>query len=202
MSADEDRATRLDVSVGSNISKLQAAFLSDDPTARATLAQLRLAVDEEPGLNPRVWERVMETIPERYVGRMDAPSDGEWATHLALTFYAVHQQGNTRPVHVRDVSFGTAAGTLVRKRPSTKGRYDAALMATTFRQQRYHLRGLIGLLKAEGIALDYGRFANDLFLLQKDEFRSGVIRIWGRDFYRGYSRVPDEEPESTVSSVN
>lgn len=203
MSEDNNRNRKLDVSVGSGISKLQSAFLGEDPAARATLAQLRLAVDEEPGLNPRVWERVMAIVPESYAGWGDEPSNGEWAAHLALTFYAVHQQGNTRPMHDREVSFGAAVGALMRERPpSTKARYDAALMATTFRQQRYHLRSLIGLLKADGIALDYGRFANDLFLLQIDEFRPGVIRRWGRDFYRSYSRAPKKNLEPSASSTN
>ncbi|OKL52916.1 type I-E CRISPR-associated protein Cse2/CasB [Bowdeniella nasicola] len=203
MNDNDESAQRLDVSVGSYISKLQSAFLGDSPDARATLAQLRQAVDEEPGQNPRAWERVMEVLPENYIGHGDDPNDGEWATHLALTFYAVHQQGNAKPMHVQKVSLGSAAGTLMRGRqPSTKSRYDAVLLASTLRQQRYHLRSLIGLFKADAIGLDYGRFANDLFLLQKDKYRSRIIRSWGRDFHRAFSRTRHDEAELEASSVN
>lgn len=191
MTESADADPRLDTAVGKAISTIQRDRLENEtPASRAMLARLRLAVDEEPGDSPGVWERVMEAIPESYRGRTDAPSDGEWAVHLALTFYAVHQQGNAQPMHVRDMSFGTASGRLVRNRTaSTKARLDAALTATTFIAQRYHLRGLIGLMSTDAIPFDYGRFAQDIFLIQKPNHRPGVIRRWGRDFYSAYSRT-------------
>ena len=192
MSESTDSTERLDHAVGTAIMKLQRERLDADTSAsRAALAQLRLAVDKEPGENPVAWESVVEVLPSTYYGRTDAPSDGEWAVHLALTLYSVHQQGNTSAMHVPGVGFGTASGRLVRGRtPSTKARLDAALTSTTFNAQRYHLRSLVGLMSADAIPFDYGRFAQDLFLVQKPDYRPGVIRRWGREFYRAFSHKP------------
>lgn len=199
----DERPRRLDTAVRRAISRLQRERVEGDTSAsRAALAQLRQAVDEEPGETPGAWERVMETIPPSYCGTTDEPSDGEWAVHLALTFYAVHQQGNTRPMHESGVSFGAACGRLVRGRTaSTKGRYDAALTATSFTAQRYHLRSLIGLMSTDGITLDYGRFAQDLFLLQKPGYRAGIIRRWGRDFFHAYTLTPRTEDASAETEL-
>ena len=201
----EQKEARLDVAVGSAISTLQREHLTSGTSAsRATLAQLRSAVDKEPGTTPESWERVMEVIPQSYSGTSDEPSSGEWAVHLALTFYAVHQQGHSAPMHLRGRSFGTACGLLMRKRadtPSTKARYDSALTASNFVALRYHLRGLIGLMNADGIGFDYGGFAKDVFLLQHPKFRADIIRRWGRDFYRAFTQSTEAE-NITVDSAS
>lgn len=180
------------VTVSSSVSRyihsLQQQFLNEVPAARGSLAELRRAVDEDPGMNPRVWAMVLESLPVYAQGKTDAASKSEWAAFTALTLYAVHQRGNTLPMHTGSVPFAQAVGRLVRNgSASLKGRYDAVLTATSFVGQRYHLRSLIGLLSNSGIAFDYGRFASDLLHLQDPTKRGGIQRRWGRDFYRGYS---------------
>mgnify|MGYP001032041721 CR=1 FL=1 len=185
----ESTSERLDERVGRTVGQLQRRFLDqDDSTARAELARLRMAVDEAPGRTPQVWGMVLAATPDHLVGTKDEPTRGEQTVHAALTLYAVHQQGNRRPMHVPDGrSFGTAAGILVRGRtPSTKARYDALLMAGGDRNRAYHLRSLIGLLSADGVPLDYGRLAVDLHLIGTSH-REGVQRRWGRDFYRAFT---------------
>lgn len=178
----------LDAAVGTYIVGLQRDFLGGrDGSARATLARLRQAVDEAPGVNPDVWQIVLEILPEQFIGSRDEPTKGEWAAHLALTLYGVHQQGNTRPMHELGISFGTAMGRLMRERPSAKSRYDALLTASHFAGRRNYLRSLTGLLSTDGIPVDHGRLALDLFRLQSADDKNSVVRVWGRDFYRAFA---------------
>ncbi|WP_182353699.1 type I-E CRISPR-associated protein Cse2/CasB [Flaviflexus huanghaiensis] len=199
---DTHQSEQLSDGIGQAVSRLQHQFLeAGDPSARRKLAVLRRAVNEDPGESPEVWQMVLEALPEKYIGRRDQPTAGEWAGHLALTLYAVHQRGNVRPVHVVGQSFGSAAGTLLRGRTeSTKRTYDALLSATNFATRRHYLRALIGLMATDStssraIGLDYGRLANDIYRLQFGKFRSSVLRTWGRDFYRAFSWAPERETE-------
>lgn len=192
-SQDNDGSLRSRVS--EHIYKLQSQYLAGVPSARGSLAELRKAVDEEPGINPRVWFITMETVPEQWAGKSDKPSYSELAAFTALTLYGVHQRGNTAPMHVARVPFAKATGELVRQRTaSMKRRFDAVLTATTFDAQRYHLRSLVGLLSTDGIGFDYGRLANDLVHLQHAESRPGIQREWGRQFYQSYAFTPKNEP--------
>lgn len=163
----------------------------DLPRARGQLARLRGSVDEPPGHNPEVWAMVLDAVPEAFIGTGDDATDSETAVHQALTLYAVHQRGNSRPMHVTGqvrCSFGGAAGRLAKGRTaSVKDRYDALLMATSDAGRAQHLRSLIGLLSTDGIPLDYGQFALDLLLLKNASHRDSVQRRWGRDFYRAFA---------------
>lgn len=182
------RKRTLDAAVGTYVAGLQRDFLGGrESSTRATLAQLRQAVDEAPGVNPDVWQIVLEVLPEQFIGSRDQPTKGEWAAHLALTLYGVHQQGNTKPMHELGVSFGTAMGGLMRDRPSAKSRYDALLTASHFAGRRNYLRSLTGLLSTDGIPVDHGRLALDLFRLQSADHKNSVVRTWGRDFYRAFA---------------
>lgn len=182
------RKRTLDAAVGTYVAGLQRDFLGGrESSTRATLARLRQAVDEAPGVNPDVWQIVLEVLPEQFIGSRDQPTKGEWAAHLALTLYGVHQQGNTKPMHELGVSFGTAMGGLMRDRPSAKSRYDALLTASHFAGRRNYLRSLTGLLSTDGIPVDHGRLALDLFRLQSADHKNSVVRTWGRDFYRAFA---------------
>ena len=196
---------RLDRAVGNRVKRLQGEFLTQElPRARGDLAHLRQAVDEVPGTSPLVWQLVLEALPEQFVGTRDEPTAGEWAAHLALTLYAVHQRGNQNPMHQIDNSLGRAAGRLVRTRQaqsqSVKKRYDAVLTATNFTSRRYHLRSLVGLLSTEAIPVDYGRLALDLYRFQKPGGKDSVNREWGRDFYRAFTYQPVDESSDTASN--
>ncbi|GAA1342583.1 hypothetical protein GCM10009594_16250 [Kocuria palustris] len=184
-----DSTPELNAGTGAYVSQLQARFLAGDPQARAILALLRQCVDEAPGHTPQMWEIALEVTPQNLIGRGDEPSPAESAVHQSLTLYGVHQRGNTSQMHYSDGrSFGYAMGRLMRGRaPSTKKRYDALLGAQSPRSRAYHLRSLMGLLSADGIPLDHGQLAWDLYLLQVDRHRDSISRRWGRDFYRAFS---------------
>lgn len=85
-------------------------------------------------------------------------------------------------------SLGAAVGYLVKqdreREPAIKRRFDAVVTANEFTEFAHHARGLIQLFRAGDIALDYPRFAEDLFWYQFDETRNRVRLRWGEDYYR------------------
>ena len=68
-----------------------------DNQRRAELAKLRRGIGHAPGELPELWGSFLLGMPESFQGR-SAPSAAEWAVYLALTLYAMHQQGE-RPPH-------------------------------------------------------------------------------------------------------
>ena len=69
------------------------------PQRRARLAELRRGVGHQPGDLPALWGSFLQELPKELWGRETAagecrePSEAEWAVYLALTLYALHQQG-------------------------------------------------------------------------------------------------------------
>ena len=69
-----------------------------DNQRRAELAKLRRGVGHRPGELPELWGSFLLGMPEGFQGN-NGPTAAEWAVYLALTLYAVHQQGNDRPMN-------------------------------------------------------------------------------------------------------
>jgi CRISPR system CASCADE complex protein casB len=106
-----------------------------------------------------------------------------------LTLFALHQQAQNQPMHVAGVSFGQAVGRLVSQTTSSmKKRFDSLLTAQTENARQHYLRSLITLLRSEGIAFDYGRFATDYMYLLNPTTRQKVLYRWNRDF--SYGLIP------------
>ena len=78
-----------------------------DNQRRAELAKLRRGVGRAPGDLPELWGSFLRGMPESFQGR-SAPSAAEWAVYLALTLYAMHQQGNDRPMNRPGNTLGRA----------------------------------------------------------------------------------------------
>lgn len=66
-----------------------------EPQWRAELAELRRGVGRQPGELPALWGSFLAEMSEELRGT-DGPSKAEWAIYLALTLYALHQQGANR----------------------------------------------------------------------------------------------------------
>lgn len=160
------------------------------------LAKLRRGIGKQPGELPELFEILYEDMPEDLYGDGDRPSYAIWAIYTALTLFALHQQGKDRSMNVGGKSeseksgnsLGAAVGYLVRqdreREPAIKRRFDAVITANEFTEFSHHARGLIQLLKAGDISLDYPRFAVDLYWYQFDEFRNNIRLRWGEDYYR------------------
>ena len=147
-------------------------------------------------------------MPESFQGR-SAPSAAEWAVYLALTLYAVHQQGNDRPMNCPGNTLGRAVRQLAERNTpagqdwteaSVLRRFNALATAEEITEISHHLRGMIQLLSAAkdgGIPLDYPQLAADLYELQCTDPRyaqtpANVRLRWGQDLYRETKTAPEE----------
>lgn len=184
------RASRISDLVGSRVAALQHQFLAGSQSAQADLAKLRRAVGRSAGSVPEVWGITMQGVSP---GRYDAgPSNSETAVHMAMGLYALHQRGNSAPMHVPGTGLGRAVARL--SSPATDStelasngvarRFGALATAVELSEVEYHLRGLVTLLSGASVALDYGRLSADLYRIQSPATADQVRLNWARDFYR------------------
>lgn len=171
-------------------------LLAESPWSRAMLAKLRRGVSRQLGEKPELYEILLGDVPEELYSKGDNPSYAEWAIYTALTLFALHQQGKEHPMSVggnpenkhTGNSLGAAVGYLVKKHRerelAIKRRFDAVATANEFTELAHHARGIIQLLRAGDITLDYPRFAEDLYWFQFDETRNRIRLRWGEDYYR------------------
>jgi CRISPR system Cascade subunit CasB len=161
-----------------------------DNQRRAELAKLRRGIGHAPGELPELWGSFLLGMPESFQGR-SAPSAAEWAVYLALTLYAMHQQGNDRPMNCPGNTLGRAVRQLAERNSagqdwteaSVLRRFNALATADSMPEVSYHLRGMIQLLRREEIPLDYPQLAEDLYQYQFVDGAPNVRLRWGRDLY-------------------
>lgn len=179
--------TQLATVVSAQIGKLQRAYLERRQGSAANLARLRRAVDRAPGTVPEVWELTLKDVPIPRGYDSPQPARSEYAAHLAITLYALHQQSQSAGMHQPGIGLGTAARRLADKTEAIEAvtrRFQAIGTASEFSEVAYHLRGLVSQFRSAGIALDYAKLADDLYALQ-DVNRAGDVRLrWGRQFFR------------------
>lgn len=155
---------------------------------RARLANLRRGVGKTPGELPELWGSFLNEIPEELLSQNGKPTYAEWAIYLSLTLFALHQQGNGESVHAEGISLGAAAAKLMNEpsdaeRERVLRRFGPVVTAKDMPELSHHLRGMIQLMKAKGIRLDYGKLARDLYDFQSENARKRVQLRWGQDFY-------------------
>lgn len=174
-----------------------------EPQWRAELAQLRRGVGRQPGELPALWGSFLAEMPEELRGT-DGPSKGEWAIYLALTLYALHQQGTDREEGLMNQpgqTLGSAVRLLAEKtvngedqaekeadeekwaESSVCRRFNILATADSMPEISHYLRGMIQLLRREKIPLDYPQLAVDLYRLQFVESAPNVRLQWGRELY-------------------
>lgn len=162
---------------------------SRDNVLRAALAELRRGVGKKPGDIPQLWGYFLQDMPEEFFGNNE-PSKAEWAIYTALTLFALHQQGKdpkTDCMYKEGHSFGTAVNRLVHdedERERVARRFYAASTASSMEELSHHMRGIIQLLRSEGVSLDYPMLAADLYRYQFNSLVSNVRLKWGQDFYK------------------
>lgn len=165
---------------------------ANEGRVRAQLANLRRGIGRKPGDLPELWGLLFAEMSEEMMSRSGEPTREEWAIYTALTLYAQHQQGKNireKSMHCREDAgrLGYAISRLVsseEERERIARRFNAFATAKDMQEVAYYLRGLIQLLRAEDIPLDYVRLARDLYEFQSPIFAPGVRLRWGQDFYR------------------
>lgn len=209
-----DPRWRFGAFVAGRVEWVQGRYLSSEgkQTGARMLAELRRAATQAPGACAATWSLEFEGFPSGpgLAGAGREPTRGEWAAHIALTLYAIHQQSQDSPMHAGEAgSLGAAVGRLVREGRKDGGRYAnlqrgelpqrfaAVVSASSAEEVAHYLRQVVRLLRGASIQLDYGRLARDLYDLQ-DPLRADAVRLaWGRDYAR---QVETDKPEEAGAS--
>jgi CRISPR system Cascade subunit CasB len=175
-----------------------AELLSMSKENTRFLAELRRGIGKAPGELPQLWGYFLEVMPEEFYGAGE-PSRAEWAVYIALTMFALHQQGKDpvlKPMQKNGQSLGSALACLVHdpdNRVRIARRFNVIATASSMEEVSHYLRGAIQLLRGEDIGLDYSKLAKDLYCFQFPEMVSGVRLQWGQDFYRKHEDEKMEE---------
>jgi CRISPR system Cascade subunit CasB len=154
---------------------------------RAALARLRRGVGKEVGSIPEIWQYMYEALPDA----LAKDDRAENAIHTALTLFGMHAQGADNPKTVHDEaagSLGKATNKLKAMKPNYESgilhRFSALVTAKTYAEISTHARGIIQLLRQGDIALDYTKFAKDLYILQRGQnVADQILQDWGKDLY-------------------
>ena len=166
---------------------------SNESRVRAQLANLRRGIGRKPGDMPELWGMLFAEMPEEMLSQNGQPTREEWAIYTALTLYALHQQSskiseqNMHEAGKPENRLGRTVARLVKNEEKDRDRIakrlNAFATADDMLTAAHHLRGLIQLLRAEEIPLDYVHLAENLYDFQNPDFRPSVRLEWGQDFY-------------------
>ena len=158
------------------------------------LATLRKGIGHKPGDIPELFGILLMDMPVDFMSKGVTPTREEWACYIALTLYAMHQQGNDPRKDSantdRNISIGSAMSDYVRMSDDGNARSRMAAKLQMLSSSKdmdefsYHLRSIIKLLKAKGIAVNYARLSGDIYDFQLPDRQAGVFLKWGQDFYR------------------
>ena len=104
---------------------------------------------------------------------------------------AAKRPGQSQPRRVGDLH-GADALRAPPARPEQQ-RFNALATASSAEELAHHLRGIIQLLRREGIPLDYAQLAEDLYWMQFSATAPRVRLRWAEDYYH----MPSEDNENT-----
>ena len=182
------------------------------PQRRARLAELRRGVGHQPGDLPALWGSFLQELPKELWGRETAagecrePSEAEWAVYLALTLYALHQQGeenvsmNEKGLHAGQG--GAPAGPEFRScraedwtRAASCAGSTPLATADSMPEVSHYLRGMVQLFRGNEpkLKLDYPRLAVELYRFQFPDQAANVRLQWGQDLYQMNADTPETE---------
>ena len=153
---------------------------SSDGAVKASLANLRRGIGTTPGDIPELWELFLQDLPEEMLSRSGVPTHAQWAVYIALTLFALHQQGKDlqkESMYRQENGLGKAVACLIHgedDKTRIQRRFNVLATSADIQELAHHLRGMIQLLRSEGIPLDYPELAKDLYLYQNEDYRSQV----------------------------
>ena len=130
-----------------------------DSKSIAVLARLRRGIGKRPGEIPELWEWMMTDEQLRF----SEPTYEEWASYIALTLYAFHQQGNDIKQHQMNTDkrdFAQAMSLLSggdkEARNRIQNRMNQIANSDSIEMLAALLRQMVSLLRKEGIGFDFG----------------------------------------------
>ena len=182
----------------------QMLVRQQDKKYEAELAKLRRGIGHAPGELPELWGCFLLEMPESFQGR-SAPSAAEWAVYLALTLYALHQQGEENvSMNEKGCTLGRAVRLLAKNsaaaaqdwtESSVLRRFNALATADSMPEVSHYLRGMVQLFRGNEpkLKLDYPRLAVELYRFQLPDQAANVRLQWGRDLYQMNADTPETE---------
>ncbi|MFI9388582.1 type I-E CRISPR-associated protein Cse2/CasB [Kutzneria sp. NPDC052558] len=192
--------------VHSRIRVLQEGALANRGAQVAGLARLRRAAGKRPGEITDIFEHTTaaEFTPRSEDRASDEPTAQETAAHIALTLYATHQQSQSERMHQLGPGMGKALRQLLpdglpeEKIHPVQRRFQALGGVDDVHALAVQLRGLVQLLRAQHICLDYAQLTDELIRWQSDPLGPSKVRLrWGRDFYRA---TPKKAPTASAQA--
>lgn len=179
------------------------AFLAEasEALSSAELAKLRRGVGRIPGENPGLYGFFLQDMPEEFWSLNGEVTEAEWACYLAVTLYSLHQQSNSPKLHNMHTSKKRESlGSALRKLAAAQGDTNAGermqkklqmvITSKDMSELSHHLKGIITLLRNEGIPLNYAELAQDIYDFQFE--KSKVSLKWGQDYFRKDKEKDDE----------
>lgn len=166
---------------------------------RAALANLRRGAGRTPGELPELWGSFLQEMSPEFFSHNGDATAAEWAVYLALTLFALHQQSQDKSMCADGSGIGQVVRQLSNKQkedPQESGafkRFSALITSDSIEEVSHHLRGLIQLLRREGLPLDYPQLAFDLFELQFPDSAPRVKLRWGQDYFYQPNETQDEQ---------
>lgn len=181
--------------VNARIGSIQNDYLSAKGKSRGArkLASLRHSLLMSIGSDADAWLLEFEGLPSALVGSGQEPSAGEVAVHAAMTLYAFHQQGQSRPMHIRGVGHGIGSAIrqlVIQEKDHYSNlevgemprRFRAFITAETMDETLHYARQMVQQLRGAGIAVDYAKLAAQLYSLQSPYKVDQVRLAWGREY--------------------
>ncbi|SDM82771.1 type I-E CRISPR-associated protein Cse2/CasB [Allokutzneria albata] len=173
--------------VHQRLQALQEGALRNRSADVAALARLRRAVGKPVG---SIGDVLQHTTHEHFAGpdAGDEATPAERAAHIAMTLYAVHQQSQNQRMHQRGWGIGRAMRALHPEEPAAPNavlhRFQRLGTSDSLDELTHHARGVVQLLRAAQIPLDYALLTDELLTWQRPGGAARVRLRWGREFYR------------------
>ncbi|MFL1429139.1 MULTISPECIES: type I-E CRISPR-associated protein Cse2/CasB [unclassified Nocardiopsis] len=188
--------------VDERIRPIQGGYMKDRPEAVAILAKLRRGAGKPLEAVPELLGLTLDhDFYERFPTGHRHIEDAEAAAHEALTLYALHQQSKRdQGMHRRGRDLGGAVRRLM---PGgtidepLRRRFVQAGSAVDQGVRLDRLRGIVKLLRAADVPLDYALLADQLYAIRA--FKDGPARVraaWGRGFQSYRPAATEGEGES------
>lgn len=179
--------------IGQYITKKIRSF--QESNDNASLAKLRRGVGHRPGELPELYGILLKDMPDSFWNAQGDITVEEWSCYISLTLFAWHQQGNDlkkQCVHTSEKyeSIGKAMRRLVSAYDDSNAeervqkKLQTLITSKDMEEFAYHLKGIITLIRKEGMAINYSELAEDIYSFQFVDSRNQISLKWGQDFYR------------------
>ncbi|MCX4744807.1 type I-E CRISPR-associated protein Cse2/CasB [Kitasatospora sp. NBC_01287] len=191
---DQRKLGLVGTAVEPHIRELQRGYREDRADAVSAVARIRRGAGRSVAEAVDLWGVTgMERLYQEQALRGAAAEEAENAFHAAITLWALHQQAHRESgMHRRG---GWQLGGAVRRLMPTNDIDEAVRMrfvrlgsSSSFDLLSQRLREIVLLLRrGDGIPLDYGVLADQLFQWQRPDGRTAVRRAWGHSFHAAWS---------------